>query len=267
MPDTTRSDYTIFDHPDVIAALFHPRRDTPRKKHPKTMVPVFIPLEDGERIGGVFHAAGQKAPTILFFHGNGEIVPDYDDIGERFIRQGINFFVVDYRGYGVSTGNPTVFSMMKDCHTVFDFVKQWLAASGYRDRLVVMGRSLGSACALELAAGRRNGIAGIIIESGFAYALPLLDLMGVDTDSLGLTEDSGFRNMEKIAHCHLPLLVIHAEYDHIVPFSDGRALFDHSPAEDKQLITIRGADHNTIFYYGMTDYLSGIKGFIDNLDD
>lgn len=267
MPDKAKSDYTIFDHPDVISVLFHPRRDTPGKDSPPNMIPFRIPLEDGESLGAAFHAAGQKSPTILFFHGNGEIVSDYDDIGKIFVRQGINFFVVDYRGYGVSSGSPTVSSMLKDCHAVFGFVKEWLAASGYGGNLIVMGRSLGSACALELAVQKGYIIAGLIIESGFAYALPLLRLMGVDPDRLGLREDMGFRNIEKISRCQLPLLVIHAEHDHIVPYADGQAIFKYSPAKDKNFITIREADHNTIFYYGMADYLSGIRTFIGNLGD
>jgi hypothetical protein len=55
MPDTTRSDYTIFDHPDALSALFHPSRDTTRKDFPSFMIPVMIPLEDGERIEAVCH--------------------------------------------------------------------------------------------------------------------------------------------------------------------------------------------------------------------
>ncbi len=265
MPDTVRSDDSIFDHPDIISVLFHPRREAVRKDFSATMDPVLITVDEAEAVGAVFHTAGSRQPTILFFHGNGEIAFDYDDIGAVFVRQGINFFVADYRGYGFSSGQPTVSAMIKDGHTVFDYVKQWLADAGYSGKLFVMGRSLGSACALELAAERTSEISGLIIESGFAYALPLLRLMGVDTDRLGLTEEKGFRNIDKAARSHLPLLVIHAEYDHIIPFSDGRLIFESSPAENKRFITIRKADHNTIFYYGLDDYVSGVKAFVENL--
>ncbi len=267
MPDTDKSDYTIFDHPDILSVLFHPRKDVARAGQASTKTRVLIPVEENVSIGGAFHAAGKRASTILFFHGNGEIVSDYNDIGRIFVRHGINFFPVDYRGYGLSSGSPTVSAMMSDCRVIFDDVKHRLADSGYSGKLFVMGRSLGSACALELADARPDGFSGLIIESGFAYALPLLELMGVDIVGLGLTEDSGFRNIDKVARCPLPLRVIHAEYDHIIPFSDGRALFDASPAADKEFITIYGADHNTIFYHGLDAYIAGISAFVGRQDD
>ncbi len=264
MPDTSKADYSAFDHPDILSVLFHPRKDIVGNVYPSTVKSFAIPVEDGETAGAALHISGKASPTILFFHGNGEIVSDYNDIGGMFINNGINFFPVDYRGYGFSSGAPTVSSMMADCHAVFDYVIGWLADYGYTGKLVVMGRSLGSACALELADARADAISGLIVESGFAYSLPLLNLMGVDTVKLGLTEEKGFRNIEKVSRSRLPLLVIHAEYDHIIPFSDGQILFDRSPVADKYFVNIHGADHNNIFYYGIDDYMSGINMFVHN---
>ena len=78
-------------------------------------------------VGGRFHMAEKSAPNILFFHGNGEMVADYDEMGPLYNRIGINFLPVDYRGYGRSTGQPTITAMMRDCHVIFDFAKKWLA--------------------------------------------------------------------------------------------------------------------------------------------
>ena len=89
-----------------------------------------------------------------------------------------------------------------------------------------MGRSLGSASVLELAAAHSNLIHGLIIESGFAYAAPLLKLLGIDIEALGFKEAHGFGNIDKIKAFAKPTLIIHAEFDHIIPFSDGQALFD-----------------------------------------
>lgn len=81
--------------------------------------------------------------------------------------RGVNFLVADYRGYGLSGGVPTVSAMLGDSHHILDYARIRLEANGYGGPLVVMGRSLGSAPALELAA-HRDGIDGLIIESGFA---------------------------------------------------------------------------------------------------
>ena len=183
-------------------------------------------MADNVVVGARFHPAAATAPTILFFHGNGEIVADYDELAPFYQRQGVNFFPVDYRGYGRSTGDPTVSAMMRDCHEIFRFVRQWLPEMGYPGPLVVMGRSLGSASALELAAAYPDQVAALIVESGFAYAGPLLQLLGVNLAAIGFKETAGFRNIDKIRAYPGPTLIIHAEHDHIIPMSDGQALYD-----------------------------------------
>jgi fermentation-respiration switch protein FrsA (DUF1100 family) len=173
---------------------------------------------------------------------------------------------VDYRGYGRSTGTPTVSAMMKDCHTIFKYTKNWLAKNGYTGSLILMGRSLGSASVLELARGYQDQCDGLIIESGFAYAEPLLRLLGIIPEAIGFKEENGFRNIDKIGTFTKPTLIIHAEYDHIIPFSDGQALFDASPAADKQLVKIPGANHNDIFFHGRKAYLSAIRKFVARIN-
>ena len=210
-------------------------------------------------VGARCHMAGKLFPSILFFHGNGEIVADYEELGPVYNRLGINFLPVDYRGYGRSTGSPTVSNMMRDCHSVFDFIKKWLGENGYSGPVILMGRSLGSASVLELAANYREKVDGLIVESGFARAEPLLQLLGIDTKSLGFREEEGFRNIDKIREFDKPMLVIHAEFDHIIPFSDGEALFTACPAMEKSLLKIPGANHNDIFFRGASEYLAAVK--------
>jgi hypothetical protein len=130
---------------------------------------------------------------------------------------------------------------------------------GYQGPLMVMGRSLGSASALELAAAYPEEIAALIIESGFAYAGPLLQLLGVNLAAIGFQEKAGFRNIDKIRAYPGPTLIIHAEHDHIIPLSDGRALYDASRAADKTLLIIPHANHNDILSQGFGDYMAAIK--------
>jgi hypothetical protein len=203
--------------------------------------------------------AGDGFPNILFFHGNGEIVSDYDDLGPLYNQMGLNFMVVDYRGYGDSTGTPTVSAMMQDCHTIFRFAEKWLGENGFTGPLLVMGRSLGSASALELAAHYPGRISGLIIESGFAFAAPLLRLLGAPGEVAMQAESVGFRHTDIIRGFTGPTLIIHAEYDHIIPFSDGQALFDASGAEEKRLLKIPGANHNDIFARALTEYLTAVS--------
>ena len=262
---TDPADYSMLDRPEVLMYLFHPRPEWGADASSASATDISIPVENGVAIGARFHMARKESPNILFFHGNGEIVSDYDDLGPMYNRMDINFLAVDYRGYGRSTGNPTVSSMMGDCHIIFDFVSEWLEKNGYSGPLIIMGRSLGSASVLELAAAYPDRVAGLIVESGFAYAAPLLNLLGVDAAGIGFNEKEGFRNIDKIKVFTKPTLIIHAALDHIIPFSDGMALYAACGSEDKRLLEIPNANHNDIFARGLSDYLAAIKSLIEKV--
>jgi len=128
-----------------------------------------------------------------------------------------------------------------------------------------MGRSLGSASVIELAAACADSADGLIVESGFAYAAPLLQLLGIDPEKLGFKEEKGFRNIDKIRIFNKPTLVIHAEFDHIIPFSDGEALYNASSAPDKTFLKIPGANHNDIFMRGFQEYLAAVKNIVERV--
>lgn len=263
MADQMQWDYSSLDRPEILLFLFHPRREISTRSNRPDQLEMAIPTEEGIQVGGRLHIAAKQSPTILFFHGNGEIVADYDDLAPLYTRMGINFFPVDYRGYGRSNGSPTVTNMMRDSHFILSFAKKQLAEDGFTGPLIVMGRSLGSAPAIEIASGHPQDIDGLIIESGFAYAVPLLMRIGIDVAALGIKESHEMGNQAKIAVFKKPTLIIHAEFDHIIPFSDGKALFDASPAASKTLLKIKGADHNSIFEYGMNEYLQAIREMIE----
>ncbi|MEJ2672083.1 MAG: alpha/beta fold hydrolase [Deltaproteobacteria bacterium] len=259
MPELRGVDYSALDVPEVLSLLFHPRPEFHLGGEPDPARDLLIPVADKVAVGARWHPGEPGYPTIIFFHGNGEIVADYDELAPFFLRQGVNFFPVDYRGYGRSTGFPTVSAMMRDCPKILEVARQWLPAQGFGGPLVIMGRSLGSASALELAASYPEAVAGLIVESGFALAGPLLQLLGVDLNAVGFQEQTGFHNLDKIKSYAGPTLIIHAEHDHIIPLSDGQALYNASPAGDKTMLTIAHANHNDIFMQGFAEYLAALK--------
>lgn len=251
--------YDSLDRPEVLSAVFHPRPDLEPNPIDHRVTDHRIPVATDVHIGARFHAHSASGPNLLFFHGNGEIVSDYDQLGPLYGKLGINLLAVDYRGYGRSTGQPTVTAMMSDCHLILSFVRDWMKDQSHSGPLVVMGRSLGSASALELAAEHPAQINGLIIESGFAFAGPLLRLLGVDLDAIGFKEEDGFVNLEKIGRYTAPTLIIHAEYDHIIPFTDGMALYKASAAQDKRMLKIEGANHNDIMMRGFDSYMQSVE--------
>jgi len=273
MKDNSTMDYSILDQPEVLMFLFHPRpepADSPfQTVESETRMAgqkdILIPVQAEIAVGARFHMAEKSGGNLLFFHGNGEIVADYDELGAVYNQMGINLLAVDYRGYGRSGGKPTVTAMMRDCHIIFHFVRRWLQQNKFTGPVLLMGRSLGSASVLELAAAYKNLIDGLIVESGFAYAGPLLTLLGINSAALGFKEEKGFRNVDKIKNFDKPTLIIHAEFDHIIPYSDGQTLHDACPSGDKKLLKIPGANHNDIFMRGVHEYLAAVKNIVETV--
>ncbi len=257
--------YAKLDQPEVLQVLFHPRKDldpTP----PPGAIDYDIPVEESVQIGARFHMAGLEDPNILFFHGNGEIVSDYDTIGPMYNRHGLSFLALDYRGYGRSEGVPTVAFMMHDAHVAFKEVRGWLKKQNRSGPLVVMGRSLGSACALEVAAAYGDEISGLVIDSGFASTVSLLSCLGVDTQAFGITEAHGFKNLEKIAQFAKPTLIIHGRHDHLIPVMSAELLQVHCAARSKEFRMIPGADHNTLMLHAGDEYFQMIKRFANKIE-
>ncbi|MEE4365189.1 MAG: alpha/beta hydrolase [Desulfotignum sp.] len=260
MTDKIPCDYSALDHPAVLARIFHPR--TGGGTGPARPNEFMIPVDGHVQIGACFHVEDKQAPNILFFHGNGEIVSDYDDLGPVYNQMGMNFFVVDFRGYGRSTGRPTVSRMIADCHTILDFVQKLLHKNGFAGSLGVMGRSLGSASAIELASARSADVDFLIVESGFSHTEKLLNVLGIDPASAGFATTPGCENHEKIGQWSGPLLVLHGEFDQLISFSQGKDLFDACPSLEKTLVKIPGANHNDIFIIGLDLYMQAVKTLV-----
>mgnify|MGYP000051839271 CR=1 FL=1 len=265
MIDISKIDYALLDQPAISNILFHPRPEFRQSESATDESRIMIPVEADVQIGARFHLVERSGVNMLFFHGNGEIVADYDEFGPIVNQLGINFLAVDYRGYGCSSGRPTATAMIRDCHIIFDFVSRWLEDNEYKGPLALMGRSLGSASVLELASHYVAQIDGLVVESGFARCAPLLQILGINTAEFGFVETMGFQNADKIRNFSKPTLIIHAEHDHIIPHSEGVQLFETCPAADKTLITIPNANHNDIFMRGLQDYLAALSKFARQL--
>ncbi len=256
-------DLTHFDHhPLIQAALFHPRPDYPGYSRLPDARDGTIPVEDGVELGYRLYPYQPGAPVILYFHGNGEIASDHDAFARDYHFAGASLLVVDYRGYGWSTGTPKVSALLGDVAPVMDALPGILAAAKLSDqKLIVMGRSLGSAPAIQAAHAYPDRVRGIIVESGFAHTFPLLARLGLPVERLAHLPDP-IGNVRKIAEIHLPLLVIHGENDELIPVANGQALYDASPAAHKHLLRIPGAGHNDLLFVALDRYFRAIAQFV-----
>ena len=255
----SQANYSALDRPEILQFIFYPRKDV--TKAPPNASDYFIPVDKGVSVSCRFYTYSQNSPSIMYFHGNGEVVSDYDYIAPMYNQLGINLFVADYRGYGASQGQPTFTNTISDAPIIFKAFTNIISENHYGGDIFVMGRSLGSISAIEIIHRYQEQIKGLIIESGFASIIKLLSHLGLPAEYLGV-RDIDFPNLAKIRTVTAPTLIIHGEYDSRVPPSQGEALFHNAAAKDKSLVVIPEADHNDIMWVGMERYLQAIKEFV-----
>lgn len=250
--------YAKIDNSSLLMFLFYPRRQ--HGKPPEDAFDLKVPVDDGISITCRAYRGRDQMPWILYFHGNGEVVSDYDAIAPLYNRRGLNLLVADYRGYGASDGKPTFTDMIGDAKLILDYVSSEKQGIGDRGGWYVMGRSLGSISALELAANYPEKIKGLIIESGFISVAGLIRHLGLPSPGgLDLLEEEYRRLTGQIRQ---PALVIHGERDRLVPYEQGRELFDSLGSGNKEMVVIPGADHNDIMYVDSEKYLEAVEKFI-----
>jgi len=252
-------DYSPLDQPFLLNFIFYPRRWT--SPCPPNAFDFFVRVDEEIFVACRFHVVKSGAPWILFFHGNGEVVSDYDEIAPLYHQKGINLVVSDYRGYGMSTGSPTLTHLIHDAPLIFEEVKKELAQRNLGENLWVMGRSLGSLSALQIAHQYQKVLKGMILESGFPNIVRIMTHLGLPPLSLnaGTIEQDSLKMIHEI---FLPALIIHGGRDSLVPIEHGRDMFQHLGTEDKELLIIPEGTHNDILPVGLKEYFSAIQKFI-----
>jgi uncharacterized protein len=198
-----------------------------------------IKTEDGENIVAWYSPARSGQSTIIYFQGNGG---DISDRAERFASyqaKGMGALFVSYRGYGGSTGSPSERGLVLDAIAAYE----WLASRIGSCDIVVVGESLGTGVAVQLATQRK--VSAVALEAPFASAadvgaheywwLPVRLLM-----------KDKFNSIEHIARIGAPLFIIHGDLDEIIPISEGRRLFTEAK-EPKEMVVIKGGSHASIF--------------------
>ncbi|HPD60247.1 MAG TPA: alpha/beta hydrolase [Thermodesulfobacteriota bacterium] len=262
MEANNTDDLALLDRPEVLSRLFYPRREFPEIPITAKAMTFFVTVDEGISIGCRFYPINKEAATIFYFHGNGEVASDYDYVAPLYNEINVNFFVADYRGYGLSNGQPTATNLIKDAHALFPGFIKVIEELSYKGDIIVMGRSLGSVPALEVAAHYQHRLTGLIIESGFANTMTLIDYFGFAELFAGIKNFKGFGNGDKIKAVSLPTLVIHAENDRLIPASESRELYALSGSTRKRLVIIPRAGHNDVMVAEREHYFRELESFI-----
>lgn len=254
----------LHDHPEILYRIFFPRREIAENSEKPKAMNRFVAVDKGVSICCRFYPSSSDSPNIIFFHGNGETAPDYDYVAPVYSQCGLNLYVTDYRGYGMSDGSPTCTAMIKDTHPIFHDFKEFLKEQGFNGGIFVMGRSLGSAPAIEIAYNYEKELNGLIIESGFASARNQLARIGALHLFKDIENPIGFGNDLKIKDVTIPTLIIHGQWDEIIPATEGKKLYELSGAARKYSLFIPEAGHNDIMMIGLNEYMEAIESLIQN---
>lgn len=244
----------ILDHPTLTARYFYPwpnRFDDP-----------FYVQGDGFRLGCHYRHISDDLPTIIHFHGNGETVADYlGDFEDLITCLGANLLLAEYRGYGMSDGEPGLAAMLDDVRLITE-------ASGVPpEKIIFFGRSLGSLYAVH-GVSLYPQAAGLIVESGLAEPLERI-LVRIEPHDVDATIDSlkeavarHLDQKRKIASFRGLLLIMHTQNDDLVSVSHAETLYEWAN-EPKELLIFERGDHNTIMAVNAESYFRAIARFLN----
>ena len=196
---------------------------------------IYFNSDDGKRLHGWFFPLNGEYPVILFCHGNAGNISHRLDNVRLLLERKLQVFIFDYRGYGESSGSLSENGVYRDGQAAYDYLvhKEHVTP----EKIVLFGRSLGAAVAIDVALNRE--VRSIIIESAFLSVKDMAKTMFL-FNLFSFIIPPHYNNLEKIEHIDVPKLIIHGEEDEIIPFYMGRKLYDAS-REPKFFFPLKGA--------------------------
>lgn len=245
---------SILDHPLVASRYFFPRYEAFAE-------PYWVETRDGSRLACSYHQVNPAAKTVIYFHGNGEIVADYlPSFPDWLTPAGYNVLLAEYRGYGMSTGQPALAAMLDDVTAILQRLDT------PPRQVVLFGRSLGSLYAVHGAACHPD-LAGLILESGIGDISERF-FMRVHPSELGVSSEAiadelrrHFDYAAKLKTFQGRTLILHTRHDELVNVRHAEMLYAAAP-QPKKLHIFEQGGHNDIFYWNRDMYMQLVEAFL-----
>jgi len=217
-----------------------------------------LTTSDGIEINAWWIPHSNARATLLFLHGNAGNISHRLDSMNIFYQLGLSVLIIDYRGYGKSTGKPSEQGTYIDAETAWRYLIDEKKIKN--NEIIIFGRSLGGAVASWLA--EKYPSAALILESNFtsiadigSHYYPYLP-----TKMLARIK---YPSIDRMSNIKSPLLVIHSADDDIVPYKFGKQLFEKAN-KPKLFMDIVGG-HNEGFLISGNKYSDGIDHFITDI--
>lgn len=219
---------------------------------------VNIKLREGDTISGWYFPHPQAVKTVLFFHGNGGNISHRGDSIYVFHKLKLNVLIIDYPGYGESSGQPSENGLYQSANAAWQYL---VSDKQVKPKdIIIFGRSLGGAVAVDLAT--RVEAAGLILESTFSSVSDIAKIAFPIMSNFIYLRYS-FDSLSKIHRVKSPVLLIHSPDDEVIPFELGQKLFAAIQSE-KEFLQIEGG-HNDGFMQSIQSYMYVLRIFSQSL--
>ncbi|MCK4744596.1 alpha/beta hydrolase [Candidatus Parcubacteria bacterium] len=218
---------------------------------------VWLETNDGEKLHAWWLENKKDSKTVIFFHGNAGNISDRVSQVEIFKKLNLNCLMVDYRGYGKSSGQ-----IKKEKDIYLDGLAAWnyvIKEQGKQIKdIIIWGRSLGGAVAIDLA--QEKDVFAVIVESTFYSVIDMAKKHHWFLP-VGLIAKYKFLSNDKIKNIKAQIMVVHSRDDEIIPFEQGERLF-YNANEPKVFLEIAGG-HNTGVFNSYDKYVEEINKFLN----
>lgn len=177
----------------------------------------------------------KNSPTILYCHGNAANMSYWNHMIDLIHSQKINLFIFDYRGFGQSSGIPTIKAAIEDGIEAYDFLIKTVKPSN----IIVWGESFGGVVALNIA--KKHEIAYLALAATFSHPADVIrewDLNPIWQYPARLLK--GVDNLTNIKKLNIPIVIIHSPTDEVIPYACALELYNAVEHPCKKLITIGG---------------------------
>ncbi|KAL2168114.1 hypothetical protein VTG60DRAFT_378 [Thermothelomyces hinnuleus] len=231
---------------------------------------LIIPTNDGEKLSAFYIRGPRGGPnsklTVLMFHGNAGNIGHRLPIARMLIAaSGCNVFMLEYRGYGISTGQPDEAGLNIDAQTALDYLRD--RAETRDHKIVVYGQSLGGAVAIRLVAKNQSAanISGLILENTFLSMRKLIPSIMPPAKYLAYFCHQVWPSDSLIPSIKVPTLFLSGLQDEIIPPIHMKRLHDLSRAPIKVWKPLPGGDHNSSVVE--EGYFEAIAEFLERIMD
>lgn len=223
-------EYFMF-HPEKLPEDFEYKYDEPFEEH-------FFDVEEGVRINGLRFTVKNAKGIVVYFHGNTRSIKGWSKYAKDFTRNDYEVLLIDYRGFGKSTGKRQEIAMYNDSQYIYNYVRGWFP----ENQIIIYGRSMGSGFAAKLAS--KNKPKMLVLDAPY-YSFSQLTSRWLFFLPLSILLKFHIRTDIWIKYVRCPIYIIHGTDDTLIPYRSSVRLRKEAPLTTR-LIPIHGGKHNNL---------------------